>query len=311
MNIKTTMAVIALCAAGFARSKDTTDAAYLCAYMTGSDEKHLYFAVSEDGYLFDAINGGRPILGASFDDRLVRDPHIFKDKDGVYRMVATVSWKNRPFTIWDSKDLVHWENERLVDVAPPDASKTWAPELALDEESGLYFVYWTAEQNNDWDTAAIWYATTRDFRKWSEPKVLYRAQGGILDANIVKIDGIWNLVFRGTVDGKKGIHLAVSRSALGPYEYSHRITAHNMEGPFLFENRTDKGTYALMMDDYGRSAGFELFETRDLKDWRRLTNEKPPYYNDKVRFPKGIRHGAVIPISEAELAALKKAFPGD
>ena len=139
----------------------------------------------------------------------------------------------------------------------------------------------------------------------------YRAQGGILDANIVKIDGIWNLVFRGTVDGKKGIHLAVSRSALGPYEYSHRITAHNMEGPFLFENRTDRGTYALMMDDYGRSAGFELFETRDLKDWRRLTNEKPPYYNDKVRFPEGIRHGAVIPISEAELAALKKAFPGD
>ena len=41
----------------------------------------------------------------------------------------------------------------------------------------------------------------------------------------------------------------------------------------------------------------------------RAANRKPPYCNDRVAFPKGIRRGAILSISAEELARLKAAFP--
>jgi hypothetical protein len=164
--------------------------AYLAAYMKGNDDKNMYYALATEGFKFKIMNGSKPILSAYYNDKLLRNPLIIKDKEGIYHLVATVSWKNRPFTIWDSKDLITRENERLVDIAPEGATKTWAPEFAYDEENDIYFVHWTAELNDDWDTASIYYATTRDFINFSVPKVLYSLDGtGILDANIIKING--------------------------------------------------------------------------------------------------------------------------
>lgn len=83
--------------------------------MKGDDDKHMYYALAENGFIFRVLNDKKPVLAASYDDQLLRDPMIIRDRSGVYHLVATVSWKNHPFTVWDSKDLINWENERLVD----------------------------------------------------------------------------------------------------------------------------------------------------------------------------------------------------
>lgn len=276
--------------------------AYLAAYMKGDDEKSLYYAVAQEDWHFRPLNDGKPILHASFDDKLIRDPMILRDKEGIYHLVATVSWKNRPFTIWDSKDLVTWENERLVDVAPEGASKTWAPELAYDEEQDCYFAYWTAELHNDWNTAAIYYATTEDFIHFSEPKVLYRDDEGILDANIVKVDSLYQLVYR-----KSGIWVATSPCAQGPYTNPRQLTTENVEGPFAFALNDGEG-YAVVWDYFGRSLGYGLWTSKDFEHWQRVTNERYPYYNAQVSFPEGIRHGSIIGITQKELDKLLEAF---
>ena len=289
-----------------ARAQD----AHLCAYMTGDDERHLRYAIAEEGFLFDEV--ATNVVAASFDDGLVRDPHILKEADGVYHLCATVSWTNRAFTVWDSHDLVHWENERLVDVAPPNATKTWAPEFVRDEELGDYLVYWTGEQNHDWSTAAIWCARTKDFKMFSAPQLLYRDRSGdgVLDANITKAQGKYRLIFR-----RRGIWMAESDSAAGPYANIRKICDDNVEGPFLWKlgvRSEELGVeeWALMFDYYGGSKGFGVMTTKDFEKWERVTNPKPPYYNSRVRFPKGIRHGCVLAISKDEAMRIKAAFGG-
>jgi|GEM_PF-5747552 len=275
--------------------------AYLVAYMTGKDEKHLYYAVAEKDFVFEPVNEGRPVLSASFDDKLIRDPHVLRCPDGKFRMVATVSWKNRPFTLWESDDLVNWKNERLVDVAPEGASKTWAPELAYDENKKRYVVYWTAEVNNDWKTAAIYYATTKDFKKWSKPAVLYASSDdGILDANLIKVGDTWHLLYRYA----KGIWEVTSKLILGPYSNPHRVGNENVEGPFAFPLNDESG-YGLVWDYYYGSCGFGLITTPDFQSWTHQTNTHQPYYNDKVRFPDGIRHGSILGLTAEELKRIK------
>jgi hypothetical protein len=280
-----------------------TRVAYLAAYMKGKDEKHLYYAIARKDFVFEEIHGGKPVLSANFDDSLIRDPMIFRDKKGIYHLVATVSWKNRPFTLWDSKDLVHWKNERLIDVAPENSSKTWAPEIAYDSKGDQYFVYWTAEVNKTWSSASIYYSTTKDFTHFSKPKILFKDTVGILDANLVFANGAYNLFYRKS----NSIWVVTSADALGTYGNGYKFSNENVEGPFVFTLRDTSG-YGIVFDYYGGSAGFGLMTSPDFKNWVRITNPKAPYYNDKVKFPAGIRHGAVCGITKKELKKLEKAF---
>jgi xylan 1,4-beta-xylosidase len=282
--------------------RERPQVAYLTAYMKGNDETHLYYALSEKDYIFKEINGGKPILSASFDDKLIRDPMIFRDQKGIYHLVATVSWTHRPFTIWDSKDLIHWENERLVDVAPENATKTWAPEIAYDSENDSYFVYWTGEVNNVWNSASIYYTTTKDFKTFSKSQILFKDNVGILDANIIKVDGVYNLIYR-----KTGIWIATSKNATGLYTNPRQFSAENVEGPYVFPLRDTTG-YGIVWDYYGGSAGFGLLTSPDFKNWTHITNQNYPYYNSKVEFPNGIRHGSIMGITQKELNDLKKIF---
>lgn len=276
--------------------------AYLCAYMTGEDERHLYYAVSGKKFCFEPVNGGLPVLESSLDDGLLRDPHIFRDQKGIYHLSATVSWKNRPFVMWDSRDLIHWENERLIDVAPANATKTWAPELAYDEEGKRYFAYWTADIGGDFNTAAIYYATTTDFQRFSEPRMLYsETDGGILDANILHAGNTYYMFYR----YKKKIWVVTSQHATGPYGHRKLVVDANVEGPFAFRLNDHSG-YALVWDYYGGSKGFGLAVSSDMNQWQTKTNHRHPYYNDSVCFPKGIRHGSVIGVTRKQLKNITK-----
>jgi hypothetical protein len=288
---------VTTCVAGVPSTQTKPYVAYLAAYMTGSDERHLYFAVSTNGFRFDQlVKGGQPILAATMDDKLVRDPMLFRDQQCVYHLVATVSWKNRPFTMWDSTNLVNWTNERLVDVAPEGATKTWAPELAYDRANDQYFAYWTGEVSNNWNTAAIYYATTKDFKTFSKPTVLYREPSiGILDADIVFDQGVYHLIYR-----FKGTWEVTSTNALGPYGNARQISPENVEGPYVFPLNDHTG-WGIVWDYYGGSQGWGLFTSPDLKTWKRITNEKPPFYNDQVWFPYAIRHGSVTPLTQEQL----------
>ncbi len=126
--------------------------AYLFVHFIGEErnptDEQLYFALSRDGVHWE---GSAPCRQSGVDvarrpEKGVRDPHIVRDPRGGFHIVATdLSIDHRGgwgpndgattngltgLAIWDSPDLVHWSEPRLVDVASkiPDAGMAWAPE---------------------------------------------------------------------------------------------------------------------------------------------------------------------------------------
>src|SRR5438067_5181918 len=139
-------------------------AGYLFVYFTGegtADGEQIHMALSRgnDPLAWDELNGGKPVLTSALGEQGVRDPFIMRSARGdKFYLLATdlkiyqgKGWDYEPrhgsrsLMVWESPDLVHWSAERSVDVAPPTAGNTWAPEAHWDAKTGQYVVYWASK----------------------------------------------------------------------------------------------------------------------------------------------------------------------
>jgi hypothetical protein len=251
------------------------------------------------------VNKAQAILKSTLDDKLIRDPMIMRDPDGKsFHLIATVSWKNRPFTIWDSTDLIHWTGERLIDCAPEDATLTWAPEMLWDPETKQYVAYWTGAVKGDWGTACIRYATSTDLKTFSKPQILMKEKEGCLDADIIQADGKWRMVYR-----YKGIWMRTADHALGPYENPVKILDLDVEGPAFFPINGRNDQWGVIFDYFGGNQGrWGIATSGNFTDWTLATRKEWPYYKPEVFLPPGVRHGSVLPITSTEADAILQAF---
>ena len=121
---------------------------------TSPEGEQVYFGLSRDGFHWEALNGGRPILWAYYGDRGVRDMTIFRDpKTQMFHIFATDlslsygmrgkydhSWDNitahgsKCLAHWQSEDLLHWSEEELIQVADERFGCVWAPDLIYDRK---------------------------------------------------------------------------------------------------------------------------------------------------------------------------------
>jgi hypothetical protein len=100
--------------------------------------------------------------------------------------------------VWESTDLVHWTDQRLVKVAPDSAGNTWAPEAYYDDRLGSYVVFWASKiyAADDPEHAGstynkMMYATTRDFRTFSEPAVWHDPGYSVIDSTVIRHEGTY------------------------------------------------------------------------------------------------------------------------
>lgn len=276
---------------------------FLCAYMDGKDQD-LRYCISSDGYHFTAVNDGNTILKSTMGGKILRDPQILKDKNGIYHLITTNAWSGRTFGMWDSKDLIHWTNEQSIAIAPVNADKTWAPEAIYNEKDKNYVFYWTSSLGkNDTTTWSIYYATTKDFKTFSEPAILYHSDKIILDANILKYKNdkyymfyrLNNQIWRREAD-----------QLLGKYINPLLMIDANGEGPYVYQ--IDRYKWNIVWDLYRENGGwYGMAESENLTDWSWLTSKNQPFYNNKVSFPKGVRHGSIIPITYSEMKNIQEA----
>lgn len=121
----------------------------------------------------------------------VRDPHLVRSPDGdKYWIIGTdlhaegggpggSGWDqlnaSQNLVVWESTDLVNWSDQRIVFAGFEHAGNVWAPEAIYNDETGEYYVYWSARdrrENNTPDWALRVYLTkTRDFVTFTEPEV--------------------------------------------------------------------------------------------------------------------------------------------
>ncbi|MFU8876233.1 family 43 glycosylhydrolase [Micromonospora sp. SL4-19] len=312
---------------------------YAFAYFTGegtADGEQIYFAASRgnDPLKYDELNGGRPVLTSSEGDTGVRDPFIIRSPEGdKFYLIATDlkihgngDWDasqrtgSKYIEVWESTDLVTWSQQRHVRVSPDTAGNTWAPEAYYDDTIGAYVVFWASKLYAPENTGhtgdsynRMLYATTRDFRTFSEPKVWVDPGYSVIDSTVIKHNGSY---YRFTKDERNNTSSTpCSKFILEEKSTQLRSTSWDFvqdcigkatdtspgisrgEGPTVFKSNTEDKWY-VFIDEFG-GRGYVPFETTDL-DSGKFT------MSTGYDLPAHPRHGTVLPVTRAELDRLRQ-----
>ncbi|MER5978369.1 family 43 glycosylhydrolase [Streptomyces sp. NPDC001857] len=310
---------------------------YLFSYFTGegtADGEQVSFALSkgDDPLKWRELNDGRPVLTSSLGERGLRDPFIIRSPEGDkfyqiatdLRIYGNGDWDaaqrtgSKSIMVWESTDLVHWTDQRLVRVSPDSAGNTWAPEAFYDAERGEYVVFWAsklyADAGHTGDTYnRMMYATTRDFYTFSEPKVWVDRGYSVIDSTVIRHDGVYYRLSKdernnsSSTPNSKFVFEEKSDSLLNlswePVAEGIGKGAMNAaEGPLVFKSNTEDKWYAFL-DEFG-GRGYIPFETTDLASgvWTPSTG---------YELPARPRHGTVLPVTQAEYDRLLRAYQPD
>ncbi|MEU0303207.1 glycoside hydrolase family 43 protein [Streptomyces sp. NPDC006175] len=311
---------------------------YAMSYFTGegtADGEQIRMALSrgDDALHWQELNGGEPVLTSDLGTEGLRDPFIIRSPEGdTFYQIATDlrmyggtggSWDqvqrsgSRSIMVWESEDLVNWTDRRLVEVAPETAGNTWAPEAYYDEELGSYVVFWASKiyaaddpEHTGSTYNRMMYATTRDFRTFSEPAVWHDPGYSVIDSTVVRHDGGY---YRFTKDERNpssdtpcSEFITVEKSrelTSGAYDFVADCVGKGAvergEGPAVFKSNTEEKWY-LLIDEFG-GRGYVPFESTDLDSGRWSVSTG-------YALPAGARHGTVLPVTQEEYERLLGAY---
>ncbi|GAA4203063.1 hypothetical protein GCM10022289_18740 [Pedobacter jeongneungensis] len=282
---------------------------YLFAYFKGNGEDGLHLAYSTDAYKWTALKNDQSFLTPMVSkDKLMRDPCIIRGADGLFHMVWTVSWKDRGIGYASSKDLIHWSEQQFLPVMIKEggARNTWAPEITYDNRTKTYMIYWATTIKDKFNETAsteesgynhrIYYVTTKDFKTYSETKLLYDPGFNVIDATIIKEGSGFVMFLKDETrePAQKNIKMAYAGQLIGPYSKAGSAITGNYwaEGPTTLKK---DHTWMVFFDKY-RDHQYGAIQSVDLKNWTDVS--------EKISLPKGLRHGTIVTIKAKELKEL-------
>ena len=293
------------------------------------DGEQVYFGISRDGYHWEKVNNGNPILTSTMGERGCRDIEIVRLHTGgfvilttdlciVYRMddEYRVDWKkvnsqgSKRLCMWKTDDLVNFSEQKLIYFGRDDFGCLWAPEVFFDEENEEYLIHWgSTVKETDYKHMSIYCCTTKDFETFSEPKLYFTKSNEILDSHITKIGDTYHLFYKNSSDPAMNMH-AVSKNLYGPFEHDEAFEKYmreNIPNPGSYEAATTytlpDGKWCLMLDFFGcekEKMGYVPFVSTKpgVADFERA--------DGSFSFPYGFKHGRVIEITDKEYERLSK-----
>lgn len=309
---------------------------YAFSYFTGSSRagENIFFAASNgnNALSWTELNGGQPVLTSSQGTRGLRDPFLIRSPEGdTFYLIATdlsigsgTSWNDAVrrgslyLEVWESNDLINWSEQRHIQVSPSSAGNTWAPEAYYDDDLGAYLVFWASSLYADDDPDhngnsyhRMLYVTTRDFITFSEP-VIWQDQGmSRIDSTVIKAADTYYRFTKDEGAGGTGCSDIIQESSqtLRDTLDSWTVIAScigrdagtkAVEGPTAFKSNPDDVNgekFYLFVDEYV-DRGYIPLATDDIAnpDWT---------VPSSFSLPSSPRHGTVIPVTAAELAALR------
>lgn len=296
----------------------------------GVEGEQVYFSVSKDGYVWEEVNQGRPVLIADKGDMGVRDIVIARTKENSFVILATdlamqrnaqskyggsirtaFSKGSKCLAMWKSDDLVHWSEEMMLDLSNDgELGCLWAPGIFYDEKREQFIVHWASANRNDhYAGLSIYYATTKDFEHFSDSRLFFQKEDSeTLDSCICFSNNTYPFFVKSAKNPQAVIHLT-SDALTGPWS---RDTAFDLqmdeipdkksyEAPTVFTPAD--GKVCLMMDYYGcerkEDQGYVPF-LMDSLDHVVLNRA-----DEKFRFPYGFKHGVALEITDDEYNRVK------
>ncbi len=267
----------------------------------------LRFLYSYDGYHWTRID--TTFLKPMISDKVMREPSIVQGPDGTFHLVWTSAWKgNKGFGYSSSKDLIHWSDQRLIDVMKnePTTVNVWAPELLYDDENKQFIIIWAStisrrfprgieeEDNNH----RMYYTSTKDFNTFSETRLFLDPGFSVIDCVIVKRGkGDYVLVLKDNTRPNRNIKIAFANNPFGPYtKASEPFTPNFTEGPAVAKVGNE---YLIYYDQY-RDKIYGAMQTKDFISFTDITKQ--------ISVPEGHKHGTIFTTKTKTLKKLKNYY---
>ncbi len=288
--------------------------AYLFTHFTSGitgDKEHIWFAVSYDGLHWEDVGGDEPVLTSELGTKGIRDPFIVYDEKlkkyfilGTDLLTKSGNWYkyshkgSRSLLVWESEDLIHWSEPRLIEVGIKGAGCVWAPEAVYCKEKDMWFVFFASnvkEKGERHRKQRIYGTFTKDFKEFSETFKYIDGETELIDTNIVWDNG-WYYRFTKDETNKKIIVERSQNLIGGDYERIYSEAFDNffgLEGPEAYY-LDDKQMWCVIADNYHGNHGYIPFLTKDLSTGE-FTQLSPEEYDLGKRKK---RHGGVIKIQE-------------
>ncbi|WP_336971568.1 glycoside hydrolase family 43 protein [Sphingobium aromaticiconvertens] len=284
-------------------------------FATGKGEADgLRLAVSEDGFAFRPLAQGRSLLVPQVGEKkLMRDPFLFRGegRNAPWHMVWTTAWEGVTIGHASSTDLIHWSPQQAIPVmaSVPGTRNCWAPEAIYDVAMGRYQIFWSSTVEGRFpETAAssesdynhrLWRTTTRDFRTFDPPNLLYDPGFSVIDGSFARgPDGSLYLIVKDETlkPLRKTLHVAKAEGPGGPFgPLSPALTEPWVEGPMTVNV---KGRTICYYDVY-REGRWGAMATSDFGTWEDVSG--------RLSMPAGARHGSLLWVSRATVDAIEAA----
>lgn len=294
------------------------------------DGEQVYFGLSRDGFNWEQVNGGEPVLWSKKGEKGVRDHTIVRTASGTFYILSTDlclansfnskyqgKWGNisrngsKYLVLWESQDLVNWSEARLIKLGDKDFGCLWAPEVFYDAVRDEYVIHFSASHtSNNFGDKAIFYTRTRDFITFDKPQLLCMKKGsGIIDSALYEEEGLYYRFLKSEAH-PAGIIFQHGETLTGVYTQNMRfaeemakLTPGAYEGPTAF--KLQNGKWCLMLDFYGvrgEGQGYVPFIADTLKDGRFVHSD------EQFSFPYRFKHGTVLAITDDEYERIQLHF---
>lgn len=277
---------------------------YLFTSFREPADKGLFLAYSEDGYLWEDLNGPylTPQVG---EQKIMRDPSVVKGPDDTYHMVWTTEWQGgNGFGYASTKDFINWSEQKYIPAMAhePEVVNVWAPELFYDDEKEEFIIIWASTipfryekgQEEERNNHRMYYTTTKDFESFSETKLFLEPGFSVIDCVIVKRGkNDYVLIIKDNTRPERNLKVGFGESPLGPWEQiSEPYTGHLTEGPTVIQQ---DGKYIIFYDNYGKKT-YSAVATEDFWEFEQI--------DDQISFPEGHKHGTITNINQTILDQL-------
>jgi hypothetical protein len=292
-----------------ARGGGTDDPLLFAYFTTGrkGEADGLKLAVSEDGFTFRPLAGGRSLLVPQVGEKkLLRDPFLFHD-GARYHLLWTTAWEGVTIGHATSRDLVRWDGQNAIPVMAdvPGTRNCWAPE-AIHVGRGRYQLFWSSTVDGRFAESAgsseagynhrLWRCSTRDFRHFSTPEPLYDPGFSVIDGTFAHgpDGGLYLIVKDETVTPpRKWLRAAKAQTPGGPFgPLSPPFSPGWVEGPMTAR----VGGALVCYYDIYKEGRWGAAMTRDMVRWEEVSG--------RLSMPAGARHGSLLRVPRRIVEAI-------
>lgn len=296
---------------------------FLFVHFTGESEigEQIYFSLSKDGYHWNDINNGNPVLVSEIGEKGLRDPFLIRDeKNNCFYIIATdlriasgKGWGvaqfsgSRDIIVFKSNDLISWSKPWNVTVGVEGAGCVWAPEAIFDEEKQSFMVFWASMTKFEGDKEAkqrIFASYTNDFVNFTEPFLYIERENHVIDTDIIRVkDGYVRYSKDETTKNiRADFGKTLDKDGFKPIKSDVLDNLFGVEGPIAVQ--LSEGKWCLFADRFAKGLGYLPLVTDNP-----LSGEFKILSDEEFNLGKNLkRHGGILPITKEEYDLLIERF---